>query len=1112
MEAMMMQFKDLQKIPFEEIRTATNNFHKDTYLGGGGFGNVYKGELSRFKERGMVAFKRLDRQYGQGETEFLKEISTLSQYKHENLIALLGYCKEGEELILVYEYAAHGSLDFHLRSPDLTWTQRLKICLQAAEGLRYLHDPNGAHHKVIHRDIKSGNILLDEKWNAKIADVGLSKISPENANLVTGVTGTPGYIDPEYQETFTLTEHSDVYSFGVMLFEVLCGSSCYEILGENHVRVFLPKWKKSYHENKLEEIIFKELDMKQIDPSSIIFFSKIAYQCLNKSGKERPTMADVVSKLKATIQMQKDYDMILKHPDPLAKKYIEIVRTAVSPVKYRSIEELKECLSEGVLINGGKTWLSLNDKGEHHVMVSIEEYLSLDDPNSDYSDRYSSKEKSRFAVGCYKTRLMEFKLRVTAPLFLSLDVTYGLNLVLHASEIDGMKQQYVGVRYKIQGERKISILHFVDKKEGKQLVAELYQFNSTEESILDLEILLEDFGLSGDFYIEGIEFLPLEKVEHQVVIANREIVRGLVPPLFYRFTEEESKVLLSQGVLLNGGKMWLCINEKGEHIERIYIQSCVDEIKARRLKDPSVVNSRFPGGLCYQYDHGFKACVRGEYLTPHISYTLNLVFRYKYESCVNSNHRLRYKIDGEDETKVFIIYPSTHMREDGWFIVPFYHFTTQHTTADLLFEFENNYPKLLVAGIEFQPSKEKVELPVFEEYQHILEAASQSLIYTSLDELKQILSKGIHLKDYKTWFSLTEKGQHCHMISIKDCLIPNQDSTPQTNKSHYRSRFSSGKQVYADLKYRLRGEATTSVVYLASQRKYDDLYMAELYQFTSDGSIVDLEIDFDDHGSNLQVEGILFQPLEKVEDQLLEDDRVEDIKTISDSDTYWEQNIPNDYEETLKLSKVSLVWKTKKELYSILCKGFLLDNGYQWFSVDKNGKKCQMLSARAAASVEDENNSNWESSNESRFGEVLVITGGYNFRIQGIIEPQGGSPETSYAAYLVFKLPQDQSIFEAPIHVEDKNGNYFSRYSFIYLASPPHTPFIGSKLDENTYNPLNRYKGNAFPQQRSDGCMAVKVWEFQINTESVPMDLYFKHPGEKNLSGLMIQGIELRPI
>ncbi|PWA39293.1 protein kinase domain, Nitrogen network kinase 1, Phloem protein 2-like protein [Artemisia annua] len=144
------------------------------------------------------------------------------------------------------------------------------------------------------------------------------------------------------------------------------------------------------------------------------------------------------------------------------------------------------------------------------------------------------------------------------------------------------------------------------------------------------------------------------------------------------------------------------------------------------------------------------------------------------------------------------------------------------------------------------------------------------------------------------------------------------------------------------------------------------------------------------------------------------------------------------------------------------------------------------------------------------FGEVLVITAGYKFEIKGEIKPEAVSPETTYAAYLVFKLPQDPSTFEAPIELTYYKPHY--RSSFIYLVSPPVTPVIGPKLDENTYNPLNRYKWNALPQQRTDGWIEVKVWEFQSTSKSVPMNLYFEHPGENNLSGLMIQGIELRPI
>nr|GFA82539.1 protein kinase-like domain, phloem protein 2-like protein [Tanacetum cinerariifolium] len=159
-----------------------------------------------------------------------------------------------------------------------------------------------------------------------------------------------------------------------------------------------------------------------------------------------------------------------------------------------------------------------------------------------------------------------------------------------------------------------SIVHLADEEEKQRFVTELYQFTSNEESILDLEIFLEDCGLSGDFYIQGIEFRPLEKVERQVVIANQEIVRGVVPPMFYRFTEE-SEVLLSQGILLNGGKTWLSINEKGEHIERIYIEACINpaEMEHYGLQYPSgdIVNSRFPGGICYKIHWvPFKARVR----------------------------------------------------------------------------------------------------------------------------------------------------------------------------------------------------------------------------------------------------------------------------------------------------------------------------------------------------------------------------------------------------------------------------------------------------------------------------------------------------------------------
>ncbi|PWA43948.1 serine/threonine/dual specificity protein kinase, catalytic domain-containing protein [Artemisia annua] len=1097
MASFMTELKHLE-IQLEDIISATNNFDESKVIGRGGFGKVYARELSQSQsgEKSLVAIKRLDRRYGQGDPEFFKEIRMLlSCYRHENLISLLGFCKQG----------------------------RLRICIDAAKGLCFLHDPNGTQQRVLHCDVKSANILLDKNMTAKVSDFGLSKMGPANQQyslLITNAVGTPGYCDPLYMQTYTLTKESDVYSFGVVLFEVLCGRLCAEI-NNGKLVVYVPFWKKIFKEKRLDEIIFPEL-IPQMGPDSLKTYADIAFQCLKKSRKERPTMSLVVEKLEKSLEFQMFHDL------QLPNEYKEIIEVVVPPLKCRSLKELKALLSKGFYVNDN-TWLSMNSKGERIVMVSIQDYLTLDDMNRDYCDPSSFEEKSRFKVGFYKTCLMEFKLRVRKPLFLSPDVTYGLNLVFCYSEIQIMKQQHVGIRYKLQREKTISIVHFADKKENKWLVAELYQFTSTEESILDLEIFLEDCGLSGDLYIEGIEFRPLEKVERQVVIANQEIVRGVVPPLFYRFTEE-SEVLLSQGVLLNRGKT------------------------------------------------------------------------------VNSYNPLRYKIDGEDETKVFIIYP-TDMREDGWFTAPLYQFTSQYKTTDLQFVFEPRWISLLVAGIEFQPSKEKVQLQVFEEYKEIVKVASQSLFYTSLDELKQILSKGVCLNGHKTWCSLDKKGEHCKMISIEDCLIPNQDFPPRY-ESHYLSRFPSGlyqtnkkgfkthvkaqllsplitytvnlvfyvplvsDQHYVDLRYRLRGETTTSAVYLGNRRGDDLLFIAELYQFTSDGSIIELEITFDNHGSNLQVEGILFQPLEIVEDQVSKKDKVENIQTVSDSesDTYLEQKfrgfsdrfndlfglwrfrgfsewfseigVPARFSELGDWGSVfpvrwvqqpgSVTWfrgfsDRFNDLFGLWrFRGFsewfseigvparfseLGDWGsvFPWFTVDKHEKKCLMLSARATWVINDKNSA-CESSNESRFGEVLVITTAYEFEIKMEVKSKLVSPTTTYAAYLVFKLPQDQSTFEVPIEVKDGSSDYLSSRYFIYLVSPPHTPIIEQTFDVKTYNPLNRYKGNAIPQRRNDGWMEVQVWTFQTAYYSNSMRLKLQHSGYKDLCGLMVQGIELRPV
>ncbi|KAK1417804.1 hypothetical protein QVD17_26938 [Tagetes erecta] len=308
----------------------------------------------------MAAIKRLDPRHGQGIPEFLKEITTLSHYTHDNLISLLGFCYQGDEMILVYEHASRGSLDRHLNSPHLTWPQRLKICLDAAKGLSYLHDPRETHQRLIHCDVKSANILLDDQWNAKVSDFGLSIMAPANEQqsiIVTAAAGTPGYCDPQYAITHTLTKESDVYSLGVVLIEVLCGTLCFtHSINGDIEKNFVRTWIESYKQKKLNDIIFKNETIQPLDQISLETFSNIAYRCLEESRKDRPKMAEVVAQLETALDNQDFSEWINLRID-----YEEMGKTVESPFNCSFKDEVRKLLLNGVLLKGGKTVIRSND-------------------------------------------------------------------------------------------------------------------------------------------------------------------------------------------------------------------------------------------------------------------------------------------------------------------------------------------------------------------------------------------------------------------------------------------------------------------------------------------------------------------------------------------------------------------------------------------------------------------------------------------------------------------------------------------------------------------------------------------------------------------------------
>ncbi|KAL8106490.1 serine/threonine-protein kinase PBS1-like [Apium graveolens] len=289
-----------QTFTFRELAAATNNFRPESFIGEGGFGRVYKGRLQTTGQ--VVAVKQLDRDGLQGNREFLVEVLMLSLLHHSNLVNLIGYCADGDQRLLVYEFMPLGSLEDHLHDlpPDkepLDWNIRMKIAAGAAKGLEFLHDK--ASPPVIYRDFKSSNILLEEGFHPKLSDFGLAKLGPtgDKSHVSTRVMGTYGYCAPEYAMTGQLTVKSDVYSFGVVFLELITGRKAIDST-QPQGQQNLVTWARPLFNDRRKFAKLADPRLQGQYPMRGLYQAlAVASMCIQEQAAARPLIGDVVTAL-----------------------------------------------------------------------------------------------------------------------------------------------------------------------------------------------------------------------------------------------------------------------------------------------------------------------------------------------------------------------------------------------------------------------------------------------------------------------------------------------------------------------------------------------------------------------------------------------------------------------------------------------------------------------------------------------------------------------------------------------------------------------------------------------------------------------------------------------
>lgn len=331
----------------KELHAATNNFNYDNKLGEGGFGSVYWGQLW---DGSQIAVKRLKVWSNKADMEFAVEVEILARVRHKNLLSLRGYCAEGQERLIVYDYMPNLSLLSHLHGQhsaecQLDWSRRMNIAIGSAEGIAYLHHHSTPH--IIHRDIKASNVLLDSDFVAQVADFGFAKLIPDGAtHVTTRVKGTLGYLAPEYAMLGKASESCDVYSFGILLLELASGRKPLEKLSSTLKRTITDWALPLACENKYDELADPKLNGNHVE-DELKRVILVGLLCAHSRPEKRPTMLEVVELLKGESKeklAKLEDDELFKNPQPADHEdsaATEEISDSISECK-SSKEELKE--------------------------------------------------------------------------------------------------------------------------------------------------------------------------------------------------------------------------------------------------------------------------------------------------------------------------------------------------------------------------------------------------------------------------------------------------------------------------------------------------------------------------------------------------------------------------------------------------------------------------------------------------------------------------------------------------------------------------------------------------------------------------------------------------